>query len=118
MHYEALQLISHHEAERAEGGTSEQLALAVLSVGLHDEDSAWAESFCTRLAAHASPTVRRAALLGFAHLARRFGELCEDRVRPLVEAGLHDADAEVRGQADDAADDIETYLKWRVTRPV
>ena len=57
-------------------------------------------------------------MLGLAHLARRFGELAEDRVRPLVEAGLADTDAEVRGQADDAADDIEVFLKWRVTRPV
>lgn len=57
-------------------------------------------------------------MLGFAHLARRFGELSEERVRPLVEAGLADSDTDVRGAADDAADDIEIYLKWRVTRPV
>ena len=118
MKYEPLQPISHHEAVLLQDGPPEQLALAVIAIGSHGEDSAWAEEFCTRLAFHPSPVVRAAALLSIAHLARRFGQLCEVRVRPLVEAGLADADAEVRGQADDAADDIEVYLKWRVTRPV
>lgn len=116
MRYELLQPISHQDAILAEGGMPEQLAHAIISVGLHDEDSAWAEWYCIRLAAHTSPVVRRAVMLAFAHLARRFGELCEDRVRPLVEAGL--ADADVRREADGAADDFEVYLKWRVTRPV
>ena len=118
LHYESLNPVSREDAEVAAYGAPEQLAAAIMSVGLHDEDLAWAESFCARLALHDSPIVRGATLLGFAHLARRFGELREDRVRPLIEAGLADADAEVRGQADDAADDIEMFTKWRVTRPV
>ncbi len=118
MRYEPLQPISHLDAELAESGTPEQLAVATISIGLHDDESAWAVSFCTRLAFHLSPVVRRAAMIVLAHLARRFGELCEDRVRPLIEASLTDADAGVRGQADDAADDIAVFLKWRVTRPV
>ena len=118
MKYEPLRPISHDEAVLAEGGTPEQLALAAITVALHDEDAAWAESFLTRSASHPSPVVRKAAMLGFAHLARRFGELSEGRVRPLIEVGIADVDAEVRGEADDAADDIGIYLKWRVTRPV
>ena len=40
----------------------------------------------------------------------------ETRARAAVVAGLEDEDEYVRGQAQAAADDLETYLEWVIER--
>jgi hypothetical protein len=56
--------------------------------------------------------VRGNALLGFGHLARRFGRLDANRVKRLVDTGLHDGSDYVREQARSAAEDLSTFLAW------
>jgi hypothetical protein len=112
--YEPIEPISRAEAERATGATPDELVRAVLAVALHDDDRAWAEAFCERFARHPDPGVRGSALLGFGHLARRFGELDAARIRPLLVAGLADPDSWVRGQSEAAAVDAEWFLGWRL----
>jgi hypothetical protein len=36
----------------------------------------------------------------------------------VIEAALKDEDAYVRGHANDAADEVEFFLKWKVERPL
>jgi hypothetical protein len=116
--YEPIDPMSQEDAERAAASADpEEVLRAVLAVALHGEDLAWAEAFCERFARHPDSGVRGSALLGFGHLARRFRELDAARVRPLLEAGLADPDAWVRGQSDSAADDAEFFLGWRLRRP-
>ena len=92
----------------------EALRIAVLSVALHEPDVVWAESFCTRLASHTDPIVRGNAILGFGHIARLHGRLNLAIVEPLIQAALGDEDEHVRGQAESAADDIESFLGVKV----
>src|SRR5262249_40216742 len=115
--YEPIGPMSHDDAERAAASADTEVILrAVLSVALHGEELAWAETYCERFARHPDPGIRGSALLGFAHLARRFREWDAARVQPLLQVGLADPDAWVRGQSESAADDTEFFLGWRLRR--
>jgi hypothetical protein len=94
-----------------------ELADLALEVGLAGEPWEWAQSCCVQLARHRSAAVRAGAVAGFGHLARRFGRLDPGRVRRLVEIALHDPSPAVRACADDAADDLLTFLGWQFERP-
>jgi hypothetical protein len=89
----------------------------VLEVALESHERVWAECGCAQLARHRNANVRGNALLGFAHLARRFGCLDRNRVKRLIEIGLHARHEYVREQAESAAEDLETLLEWRFERP-
>ncbi|MEE2679999.1 MAG: hypothetical protein VX546_15560 [Myxococcota bacterium] len=94
-----------------------ELERLVVEIALESEDRVWSECTCAQLARHRSAGVRGGALLGFGHLARRFGALDRRRVHRLVEIGLHAHNELVRDQAASAADDLETFLAWRFERP-
>lgn len=89
----------------------------VVALALESEDRRFAEACCAQLAKHRDANVRGNALLGFGHLARRFGQLDERRVKRLVEIGLFDRHEYVRAQAESAAEDIEIHLAWHFERP-
>jgi hypothetical protein len=116
MKYEAIDPISREDmvAALARDNPTELLR-AVLAVAVHSEDCEWASSICLRLASHHHFNVRGNAILGFGHLARRFGRL-DPAAQDVIEAGLRDADPYVRGHADDAADDVRHFLRWKITR--
>jgi hypothetical protein len=80
-------------------------------------DRELAENCCVRLARHRNAMVRGNALLGFGHLARRFGRLDANRVKRLVETGLHDGSDYTRQQARSAAEDLKTFLAWDFDLP-
>ncbi|MFQ5415621.1 MAG: hypothetical protein ACE5FL_01105 [Myxococcota bacterium] len=94
-----------------------ELQELILDVALESDRREWAEWACTVLARHRNATVRGNALLGFGHLARRFGFVDPKRARPLIETGLHSHHEFVRAQAESAADDVDAYLSWGVARP-
>ena len=94
-----------------------ELQRLVLEVALHSDSREWAECTCADLARHRNAHVRGNALLGFGHLARRFGALDRRRVQRLVEKGLFAHHEYVREQAESAAEDLETFLAWRFERP-
>ncbi len=91
-----------------------EVRIAVLAAALHGEDRRWAEDICIRLSRHGDFNVRGNAMLGLAHLARIHRELDASKSLPVIQAGLLDEHEYVRGQADDAADDVEQYLGWHV----
>jgi hypothetical protein len=116
MKYEAVAPMSREEVEAGLlWDDPEELLRAVLAVALHSEDDAWASSVCLRLASHRHFNVRGNAILGFGHLARRYRHL-DPAAREIIEAGLRDPDPCVRGQSDDAADDAQQFLGWKITR--
>jgi hypothetical protein len=94
-----------------------ELQELILELALESGDRVWAECGCAQLARHRNAHVRGNAFLGFAHLARRFGELDRNRVKRLVEIGLFAHHEYVRAQAESAAEDLQTLLDWRFERP-
>ena len=89
----------------------EELRNAVIDVAMAAEDYKWAEDVCIRLSQHSDPVVRGNAVLGFGHLARRFGSLELDVVLPIAKRALNDSDAYVQGHADSALDDIQMFMR-------
>jgi hypothetical protein len=89
-----------------------ELRVVPVAVSLHAADRAWAEDICIRLAAHADANVRGNAILGFAHLARRFRALERSKVEPLIVQALRDPVDYVRMQAINTADDLAHFLGW------
>ncbi len=94
-----------------------ELEPLVLELALQSAEREWAESCCAQLCRHRNAHVRGNALAGFAHLARRFGQLDLHRVKRRVEIALWDRHEYVRAQAESAADDLETFLCWKLERP-
>ena len=117
--YEVPKELSKEDVGSAiERDNSDELATIPISVSLYATDLAWASETCVRLASHAQPGVRGNAVLGFGHLARRFGRLDLVQVLPIVERSLQDSDPYVRGHAWSAADDLEQFLGCCIRRPV
>lgn len=94
-----------------------ELQRLVARVAQESADREWAETCCVHMARHRNAHVRGNALLGFGHLARRFGHLDRRRVHRLIDIGLHAHHEYVRAQAESAADDAATFLSWRFDRP-
>jgi hypothetical protein len=93
-------------------GIPDELVDVPIVVSMNPPDCAWAESVCVRLAMHPDINVRSNALSGFGHLARTCGTLTEDVVGPLIQAGLQDAEPDLRTQAYESAGEIACYLEW------
>ena len=89
----------------------------MVELALESREREWAECTCAQLARHRSAAVRGAALLGFGHLAQRFGALDRRRVQRLVERGLFAHHELLRERAESAAQDLETFLAWEFERP-
>lgn len=87
----------------------EELLGVIIDIALAAEDAAWAEDCLFRLASHPDTNVRGNALMGFAHLAERFGGVDRERLEPVLETGLRDDKHYVREQAQACLDE----LGWR-----
>lgn len=113
MRYEAIEFHGEAAEEAAilRGQPAELLRVPV-AASLHAERLEWAQGVCVRLAAHPHFNVRGNAVLGFGHLARRFGRLDRAVVEPILVRALVDPDPYVRAHAHDAADDLRHFLGW------
>lgn len=103
-----------HEAfsEISCGDDYAALSEAVVSLALYDSDQAFCEQKFFELAKHDNEYVRGNAILGFGHLARRFGE-CSPEVRELVITASRDKSDYVKGQSTSAIDDLTFFLGWQ-----
>jgi hypothetical protein len=114
MKFQDLEYFSNEDAEAALlRNDPREIAHALIAISLSAPDLEWAQAVCLKHATHPHEGVRGNAVLGFGHLARRFGQLNRDQVKPLVQSALEDESAYVRGHAVSAADDLKFFLKWR-----
>jgi hypothetical protein len=89
-----------------------------IAVSLHEGDALLAERVCLSLVIHTDLNIRGNAVLGFGHLARRFGKFhYSEMIKQIVEDALRDSNDFVRGQADAAAHDIEFFLHCQLDWP-
>jgi len=102
-------------AEALERNEPDELQHMALAVALHEPDADRAFAACARLAEHPDLGVRGNAMLGFGHIARLHRQL-DERALPMIEAGLQDPAAWVRGQADSAAGEVQALLGWEIDR--
>jgi hypothetical protein len=114
--YEAIAPVTEQELQEALArNVPDELQLVALAVALHEPDAERAFATCARLAEHPDFGVRGNAMLGFGHIARLHRWL-DERALPMIEAGLQDPAAWVRGQADSAAAELQLLLGWEIER--
>src|SRR5262252_1118623 len=100
MRYEPIDPMSREDVDAAIArGEPEELLRVVLAVALHSEDGPRASAVCLQFARHEHFNVRGNAILGLGHLARRFRRL-DSVARGVIDHGLRDINAYVRGQAE------------------
>ena len=87
-----------------------RICRALIAAALHDRDRLYVESLIIRFLNHADPYVRGIAALAAGHVARIHGSLTVERIVPMVERLLTDAEPQTRGTAEDALDDIRRFL--------
>ena len=115
--YEPVPIMSRIEVEQAiQRDDPHELSIKVLAAALYAEEPEWPQEICLRLAGHSNNSVRGNRILGFGHIARIHRTLNRARVEPAIRRALRDPDDYVRGHADDAADDVEIYLRWQIPR--
>jgi len=90
----------------------EELLGVIIDLAMSAEDPEWAEDCCIRLARHSDTNVRGNAIVGFAHLAERFGDLDREKVEPIITAALTDPKEYVREQAEVAKTVLSESLGW------
>ncbi len=95
----------------------QELEDLVLEIALDAHEREWAQACCAELARHRNANVRGNALVGFGHLARRFGQLDPQRIKRIVSIALWDRSDYVRRQARSAAEDLATFLDWEFEEP-
>jgi len=88
------------------GEDVEDLLGVVIDLALAAEDRVWAQECLLELATHEHTDVRGNALMGFAHLATRFGAVDRDQVEPALHAALSDDKAHVREQAEACLEEL------------
>ncbi len=114
MKYEKIKEYNETEIKKALADNDiDELFYVVLSVALYSDDSEYAENFCIQLSNHKHFNVRGNAIQGFGHIARIHGKLRENKVKPIIKNALEDKNEYVRGNAVDAKDDTELFLKWK-----
>jgi hypothetical protein len=92
-----------------------ELYLLPVTLALICTDPKHAQSICLQLSSHANGRVRGNALISLGHLARRFRDLEERTVRPVIETALNDRNEYVRIHAKSAADEMCQFLGWTIT---
>ena len=85
-----------------------------ITIALSDLDFNLVQTVCIQLCSSPDNEVHGNALASLGHLARRFRQLDEQAVRPLLESGLRDVDSYVRDRAKSAADEIHQFLHWNI----
>lgn len=99
-----------------ESGDHDLASEYVTGISLSGANLADGVQACVVSAGSVNDKLRGNAILGFGHLARRFGELDRALVEPLVAAGLRDPSGYVRSHAESAADDLSHFLGWHISR--
>ena len=105
MKYEELSPITREELERAmANGSSEDAAVALLRMALHESDWLWAEGKCLAALHDERIAIQAAAVTGLGHVSRLHRKMTKEIVLPELEK-LKD-DPELGGVAEDALNDI------------
>jgi len=72
------------------------------------------QDVCVRLSEHRDSQIRSNSLLGLSYAARFRGRVEKNVVKPVLLRGLKDPDPVVAATAQDAIDDINCLMGWRV----
>lgn len=88
---------------------SKEICDALIRITYYDHDYKWVQSKCIRFLDSNDLNVKRLAIICLGHLARIHKQLDKEAVIPLLKKLQNDPN--VGGAAEDALDDIESFLQ-------
>jgi hypothetical protein len=103
---EAMEAIAKDDVER--------LRILPIQLGFNHESWRFIQDVCVRLSEHRDPWVRSNSLLGLMYAARFRGKVEKNIVKPVLLRALKDNHAHVASVAQDAIDDINRLMRWRI----
>ncbi len=89
-------------------GEETNVATALVSIGLNEQDKIWAQNTCLKYLESESESVAAAAITALGHIARRQGDLDLGAVLPALEK-LKEKFPSLEGTVADTLDDIEAF---------
>jgi hypothetical protein len=92
-------------------GDAGTIATGLMSAALYESDRAYVEGLVVNFLQHQDPWVRGVAAIAAGHVARIYHALSTEEIVPLIEALLEDP--QTSGKAQDALDDIGTFVPDR-----
>src|SRR5438093_8813262 len=111
LRYEEPHPISRDEALSAFATNQPEVICSTLvAIALHDSDRRWAQDKCFELARHPDAAVRQIAATCIGHVARIHRRLDLDAVTPVLNQLVSDTEVYVKGCAEDAMHDIQTFM--------
>ena len=115
MIYRHAEPVSDREAMDAIASDNvERLRTLPIDLGFNHESWRFIQDVCVRLSEHRDPWVRSNSLLGLSYAARFRGKVEKNIVKPVLLRALKDKDERVAAVAQDAIDDINRLMKWRI----
>ncbi|MBI4051533.1 MAG: hypothetical protein HY400_03415 [Elusimicrobia bacterium] len=110
--FQKVRPIKRLQAETAlRSGKRKTICDALVRIAFHESDWQWVQTQCLDLLRHPDPEVRGTAATCLGHIVRIHKQLDLSLVQNALEQLTRDP--EVGGRAQDALDDIQTYLKKR-----
>lgn len=100
--------------KQIDSGNKSQVLNAILYATMKFPDWQWPQAACLLLSQKKDPDIRGLAILGLGHIARVHGVLEKDSALATIRRGLKDSEEIVRGQAENAKEDIQKYLGWKI----
>jgi hypothetical protein len=110
MRYEEITAITRSEAEIIlRQDLPEIIPVTLVRLAYYEPDWKWVQDTCITFSTHRNVWVRRVCATCFGHLARIHGKLEMENVSPVLNRLL--LDPEVKGEAEDAIEDIKIFLR-------
>ncbi|NBI11824.1 hypothetical protein D1641_17805 [Colidextribacter sp. OB.20] len=94
-------------------GSNKEKAELAMALGFDCPDYGFAQSMCIQLLQAEDEIVRGNAIIGLAHIARRFGKLDKRVVKPYLLRELRE-NIKCKDFIADAVHDINMYLGWSI----
>jgi len=91
-----------------------QVLNAILHATMNFPEWQWPQAVCIVLSHKKDPDIRGLAILGLGHIARVHRMLEKKSAIAAIRRGLKDSEEHVRGQAENAKDDVQNYLGWKI----
>ena len=92
----------------------EALKLIPIKLGFSHENWRFVQDVSLKLSEHSDENVRANSFRGFAYTAMNLNKLEKNIVKPVLLRGLKDESDWVRTCAQDAMDDINHYMGWKI----
>ena len=113
--YRAPGAISDREAMAAIASNDiDRLRTLPIDLGFNHENWRFIQNVCVRLSEHPDSWVRSNSLLGLSYAARFRGRVEKNIVKPVLLRALKDSDSRVASVAQEAIEDINHLMKWKI----